>query len=115
MKINPCPICGGPDFELVQEEVDIGVGIQTFVTGGWCPKCEHVPFCTWCGEFSHSEDGKIEHSGWCQRDKSLDDKLKDIDDSYKVENGGLPEPARVAWEKQFPIVPLGPNNKKGEQ
>lgn len=66
MKTNSCPICGDPGFELIQEEVDIGVGVQTFVTGGWCPKCEEVPFCTGCGEFARKPSGEIEHSKWCQ-------------------------------------------------
>jgi hypothetical protein len=32
--IGECPRCRRKDFEIVKDEVDIGVGIQTHVMGG---------------------------------------------------------------------------------
>ncbi len=55
-----CPICRTPGATQVAEEVDIGVGTQTFVTGIECPKCGQIPVCAMCGALN----GK--HHKWCR-------------------------------------------------
>ena len=55
-----CPRCRGKDFEIVKDEVDIGVGVQTHVTGGFCAACGDIPLCDMCGGW----DGR--HEVWCE-------------------------------------------------
>ena len=55
-----CPRCGGLDFEVLKDEVDIGVGIQTRVYGGVCKKCGGIILCETCGGW----DGR--HEVWCE-------------------------------------------------
>jgi len=53
-----CPRCGSEDGHKLYEEVDIGLGVQTYVYGYDCPECGQVAFCTACG----AVDG---HEAWC--------------------------------------------------
>ena len=60
-----CPRCRGKDFEVVKDEVDIGVGIQTRVFGGMCKTCGDFPLCEMCGGW----DGH--HEVWCDMIEDL--------------------------------------------
>jgi hypothetical protein len=44
-----CPRCNNPNAVEVADEVDIGVGIQKFVTGCECPECGLLSCCPACG------------------------------------------------------------------
>jgi len=44
-----CPACGMGGFEIVQDDVDIGVGIQEHILGGVCKQCAQIEFCSSCG------------------------------------------------------------------
>ena len=57
-----CPICKGLDFYAIIEEVDIGVGTQTLITGGECKTCGFIPNCDYCGTWDDSK-----HPEWCKR------------------------------------------------
>lgn len=61
--IENCPKCGKYGFEIFEDEVDIGVGIQTFIQGGLCSECGPIEHCNFCGNW----DGK--HSSWCIHSK----------------------------------------------
>jgi hypothetical protein len=60
-----CPRCRGKDFEIVKDEVDIGVGVQTRVLGGICAVCGDISLCDMCGGW----DGR--HEVWCELVPSL--------------------------------------------
>ena len=60
-----CPRCGSLRFELITEEVDIEVGVQSFVVGGCCFDCGDIPCCQHCGGWDQS------HAAWCNEVKSL--------------------------------------------
>jgi hypothetical protein len=55
-----CPKCGGADYEDRNEEVDIGVGIQTFHVGGECRVCGPMSVCYTCGAWDFEP-----HAKWC--------------------------------------------------
>lgn len=55
-----CPRCRSEDFELVRDEVDIGVGVQIHVRGGTCRTCGDIQLCAMCGGW----DGR--HEVWCE-------------------------------------------------
>ena len=59
--INRCPVCNADGFEDDVEEVDIGVGIQEFLCGGYCHgACDrYVKCCPLCGSWGG------EHAEWC--------------------------------------------------
>ena len=59
MHETTCPRCGGPDFEIIAEEVNIGVGVQTFVRGGECRTCGPLARCPQCGSWEET------HATWC--------------------------------------------------
>jgi len=63
--VRTCPVCNADGFELDQEEVDIGVGVQTFMRGGFCHGvCDsYVEKCDGCGGWG----GK--HESWCPVNK----------------------------------------------
>lgn len=54
-----CPVCNSPGAIEVAEEVDIGVGVQKFVTGLECPVCGPLAVCAMCG----APNGQ--HYKWC--------------------------------------------------
>ena len=43
-----CPVCKS-QATMVYEEVDIGVGVQRFFVGIFCPECEFISACPYCG------------------------------------------------------------------
>lgn len=59
--------CAG-NMEIEEEQVDIGVGVQTFIVGARCPICDFtaVP-CSTCG-FWNTENPP--HASWCELVKS---------------------------------------------
>lgn len=59
-----CPRCGSKNFELVQDEVDIGVGVQTHTRGGECPNCGPIACCKMCGGWE-VEKNVLAHEFWC--------------------------------------------------
>jgi len=63
MKPVLCPKCGGSEFELLQDEVDIGVGVQAFIIGGECSVCGQMAICASCGAWEHEP-----HRSWCEHD-----------------------------------------------
>ena len=60
-----CPKCGLPEAVLVEEEVDIGVGIQKFTVGWECDQCGQLTACTGCGVALGTE-----HREWCDAKSS---------------------------------------------
>jgi hypothetical protein len=63
-----CPKCKQPGFEEHVEEVDIGVGIQTFYTGGECQTCGPIGVCGQC--HAHTFEP---HWEWCGKPVDDDD------------------------------------------
>lgn len=59
-----CPRCGSKNFELIQDEVDIGVGVQTHTRGGECADCGPVACCAVCGGWE-VEKNILAHEPWC--------------------------------------------------
>ncbi len=59
--VNTCPVCNADGFEYAQDDVDIGIGVQTFTHGGWCRGAcdDYVVLCHRCGMWG----GK--HADWC--------------------------------------------------
>lgn len=53
-----CPQCNADGCEALTEEVDIGVGIQSYVWGYECKDCGQIPVCGECG-------GVVNHSKIC--------------------------------------------------
>jgi hypothetical protein len=37
-----CSLCGCEDFEILKDEVDIGVGNLEHITGGRCNRCGEI-------------------------------------------------------------------------
>lgn len=60
----PEPGCGKP-LDPVHEEVDIEVGVQTFLTGYECP--EHGGICGVCYGCNKPNLPRYEHYDWCDR------------------------------------------------
>jgi len=56
-----CPKCGLPETVLIEEEVDIGVGIQKFVVGWDCDQCGRLIACVSCGAALGTQ-----HNKWCE-------------------------------------------------
>lgn len=48
-----CPKCGNPECEVLNDEVDIGVGIQKHLLGFDCPACGQIAACNECGFPDH--------------------------------------------------------------
>lgn len=48
-----CPKCGEQDFEILVDEVDIGVGIQKHTYGGVCGNCGEIDYCDICGAWNN--------------------------------------------------------------
>ena len=44
-----CPLCGRPGTLFEQRDVDLGVGVQSFVVGASCPACGPLAPCPNCG------------------------------------------------------------------
>jgi hypothetical protein len=44
-----CPICDAVRCLVIQDEVDIGVGVQTHVLGWECEQCGEIAACNLCG------------------------------------------------------------------
>lgn len=44
-----CPKCGNSECEVLNDEVDIGVGIQKHLLGFDCPTCGQIAACNECG------------------------------------------------------------------
>lgn len=64
-----CPICNAL-AEEVSEEIDIGVGVQKFVTGWECPQCGPIAIRNCCGTV---ELAGHPHATWCQAVKEIID------------------------------------------
>lgn len=43
-----CPKCKSPDFIVLTERVDIGVGTLEHILGGDCKECGHISICDVC-------------------------------------------------------------------
>lgn len=54
--IDRCPKCQGRNIELIQDEVDIGVGIQTSIHNLFCRECGYVRRCSGCGGWEGNAD-----------------------------------------------------------
>jgi len=63
MKITDCPKCGSPGFEIIDEDVDIGVGTQPHILYGECLMCGQVEYCDMCGAWETKEG--VLHEQWC--------------------------------------------------
>jgi hypothetical protein len=48
-RLTPCPRCGDEEFEVLEDEVDIGVGTISRVYGGICKSCGELAYCENCG------------------------------------------------------------------
>lgn len=98
--MNPPVTCGcGKAAEPVCEEVDIGVGVQSFQTGWACP--EHGGICGVCRSCGIADRPGYTHQSWCSAHPSETitaeafeaetDKLRDeVVARFKV-SGGPPE------------------------
>jgi len=65
-ELETCPVCKQPKcFNPWIEEVDIGVGVQTFLRGGECNHCGQITKCPTCSSFTN------EHESWCEDLKKL--------------------------------------------
>jgi hypothetical protein len=62
--VNPLVTCScGAEAEPYYEEVDIGVGVQQFMTGWQCP--EHGGLCGVCGYCGIPDKIGYTHASWC--------------------------------------------------
>lgn len=62
--MNPPVTCAcGAKAEPFEEEVDIGVGVQKFLTGWQCP--EHGGICGGCPQCGVAEIIGRTHESWC--------------------------------------------------
>ena len=59
-----CPKCNRPNVLMIAEEVDIGVGIQKFLTGAECDVCGQIACCPTCNAWIW--DGHEQHYDWCE-------------------------------------------------
>lgn len=55
-----CPKCHKPIAEEIGEDVDIGVGVQRFVTRWACGSCGLIAACNGCGR------PNPDHAKWCE-------------------------------------------------
>jgi len=73
-KLESCPKCGGP-AEILQDEVDIGVGLLTHIYGAECDACGEFAACNFCGAWTHQRprEGDIipfqPHVAGCQENE----------------------------------------------
>jgi hypothetical protein len=68
--MNPPVKCScGREAEPFEEEVDIGVGIQKFLTGWQCS--EHGGICGVCGQCGVAEKIGYTHASWCSEKPGL--------------------------------------------
>ncbi len=44
-----CPLCNAVRCLVIQDEVDIGVGVLTHVLGWECEQCGQISVCEKCG------------------------------------------------------------------
>ena len=64
-KLNPPVTCScGAEAEPYYEEVDIGVGVQRFLTGWEC--WEHGGICGVCGSCCIADRPGYTHRSWCR-------------------------------------------------
>jgi len=68
MNKDKCPKCGGTG-QLLQDEVDIGVGMQRVTTGFECDTCGQISYCSSCGAWDFQP-----HAKWCAA------KVDDVDE-----------------------------------
>lgn len=64
-----CPFCKTEGFEILQDEVDIGVGVQTHIGGGQCNECGEISCCVYCVRWEppEAESGDVWwHEQWCK-------------------------------------------------
>lgn len=61
-----CPICHRNDAKEMTDEVDIGVGTQTFFLGIECPDCGQLMACSVCGTINGTP-----HREWCEMIKEI--------------------------------------------
>lgn len=64
-----CRACGAADCEIVSEDVDIGVGVQTHVLGYDCPVCGPHTICNTCGAWDTDKCPQ-----WCEDIKADPDR-----------------------------------------
>ena len=55
-----CPKCG-LEGEKLEEEVDIGVGVQKHLIGMECKNCGQMTVCNSCGQWDY-----LPHYTWCK-------------------------------------------------
>jgi len=60
-----CPKCGGQDCEVVQDEIDIGVGVPICIRGFECTNCGPISLCMECGQPDFKD-----HAKWCSQKSS---------------------------------------------
>ena len=65
-----CPKCGKPGCVVIQDEVDIGFGVQTHVLGFECDTYGQLEVCSFCG----SPDG-VPHASFCQEKVPVENPL----------------------------------------
>lgn len=65
-----CKGCGGSDVEFVEDEVDIGVGVQTHILGYICGNCGPHTVCDTCGTWDVEPC-----ASWCTQVKEADESL----------------------------------------
>jgi len=59
-----CPGCQSDKLRVIEDEVDIGVGIQKHLIGWECEVCGHqIGACSFCGHPDFEP-----HSKWCDRE-----------------------------------------------
>jgi hypothetical protein len=59
-----CPKCGKEGCEVLQDEVDIGVGTQVHIFGFDCHECGQIAVCNNCGQPDF-----LPHAKWCKENK----------------------------------------------
>jgi hypothetical protein len=65
---NRCPQCDSIECQILQNEVDIGVGTMVNVYGAECKYCGQMSVCSVCGWWDF--DG---HANWCSDFKKDND------------------------------------------
>ena len=61
MSEDTCPKCGCKNCDLITNDVDIGVGMQSVVIGADCFKCGPMSRCLECGTWDFEP-----HHKWCE-------------------------------------------------
>ena len=56
-----CPKCNKSGFEVEYQEVDLEVGIDKVLIGGFCKECGYLTVCMGCGAW----EGLRPCFGWC--------------------------------------------------